>query len=98
MKINKVKLTNLIAKRIEAIPKAIINDAIGIICADLLDNIIEGKSVSISNFGTLDVHIFSGHNGTNIASGKVEYVKPFKSVKFVAHENFKYLIKQKRKI
>ena len=78
------------------IPKLIINDAIEIICEHLSDSLVNDQSVSIHNFGTLHTFILSGHLGTNVVSGELQYVKPKKNVRFSPHVTLTKLVEEKK--
>ena len=96
-KIDKRKLTSIIFKRLNgALSKKSIYDAISVIDDSIIESLIDNKTVSIANFGTLSPYLFHEHKGLNIASGAVEPVKPFKAVKFRAHSNFLALIEQRK--
>jgi nucleoid DNA-binding protein len=47
----------------KAIPKKIIQDAIFIICDYLADEMLEGKSISIDNFGTFSTSVETDYFG-----------------------------------
>ncbi|MDP2683500.1 MAG: HU family DNA-binding protein [bacterium] len=98
MSINKRKLAKIITARLDGtISQAVIYDAIGIICDDLFDKLSNNESVSISNFGTLDPYTQHGHDGMDISSGEINYVKPVKSIKFIPHDNLAILLNQNKK-
>ena len=66
------------------------------ICDHVIDNLSEDNAFSVQNFGTLSPYLFHGHQGFNIASGRMQYVKPFKTVRFRAPAVFKRLSIEKR--
>ncbi|KKN67659.1 hypothetical protein LCGC14_0459180 [marine sediment metagenome] len=95
--INKEDLAVIICKRLDGVvPKALVHDAIGIICDSLSDRLSEGKSIPINNFGVLDTYTYHGHEGVNISSGEDQYVESFVSVKFIPHENLLILLGHKK--
>lgn len=97
MKIDKKKLTNIIFKRLNgALTKSAIYDALVIINDSLIESAISNKTISIHNFGTFSPFMFSEHKGFNIASGEMQEVKPFKTLKFRSHANFQDLVEQKK--
>lgn len=90
-------MTNLLYDRLNGtISKKSINDAISFICDYLITNVVEDKSISIINFGTFSPYIFHAHKAFNIALGKMQQVKAFRSVKFRAHSTFLNLIASRR--
>jgi nucleoid DNA-binding protein len=96
MNINKLKLTKLIAKRIDhAVPKREIYSAIEIICEEVSSLLSEGESVRVGHFGTLAVYTVNGH-GYCIPAGKSGYVEPIKSVKLYPHITVKRLIADRK--
>lgn len=96
-KIDKRKITSIVYKKLNGVlPKKSIYDAITVINNSLIESIIEDKAISIYNFGTLSPYLFHGHEGMNIATGHVQSVKPFRTVKFRAHSHFFALIEQRK--
>jgi len=98
MIIGRKEIVDNIYRRINgAVPKSYIHDIIAVICDHIIDNLSEQLAFSVSNFGTFSVSIFHGHHGYNIASGCMQYVNPFKTIKFYPHSIFYYLAQQKKK-
>lgn len=96
--INKDALAAIISKRLDGvIPKAIIYDAINVICDELSENLINRESVVISNFGILDTYTHHGHEGVNISSGEMNCIEPFINAKFIPHENLLTLLNRRKK-
>jgi nucleoid DNA-binding protein len=97
MPISKKKLAAIIHERLNGtITKAAIYDAMCVICDDMFEKLINGEMISVSNFGTLDTYTYHGHDGVDISTGEVRYVAPFISVKFVPHNNFRFLLNNKK--
>src|SRR5690554_6291491 len=97
--IDRVKLTNLIYKRLEKnITKKDIRLAIDIICEEIASILIDKEALSISNFGTLNPYLFHSHNGINVQTGEMQIHKKFWSVKFHAHNAFENLLREKKHI
>jgi nucleoid DNA-binding protein len=91
--ISKNKLAALISKRLgKTLPKSAIVDAIAIINNSLIDMIVDNKSISIGNFGTISPYLFHKHKGFNISTGEMQEVDEFKTVKFRVHNNFQMLV------
>lgn len=96
-KIDKKKLTNVIFKRLNgALTKSAIYDALVIINDSLIEFAVSNKTISIHNFGTFSPFLFLEHKGFNIASGEMQEVKSFKTLKFRPHANFLDLVEQKK--
>ena len=96
--IDKKKLTNIIYRRLGgALSKSAIYDAINVINDSLIDMIVNNKAISIENFGTISPYVFHSHKGMNIASGKIQQVQEFKTVKFRVHNVFQTLVEQRKK-
>lgn len=96
-KIDKKKLTDIIYKRLNgALAKRIIYDALIIIGDSLIMSATMNKTFSIHNFGTFSPFLYNKHKGFNISSGKMQDIKPFKTLKFRPHANFQDLVEQKK--
>lgn len=96
-RIDKRKLTEAIYNRLGgAISKSSIYDALGVINDSMVDMIVDNKTISVHNFGTLSPYVFHGHKGLNINSGHLQEVKEFKTVKFRAHHTLMLLLEQKK--
>lgn len=96
--IDKKKLTHIIYQRLGgALSKSSIYDAINIINESLIEMVLDNKAISIENFGTISPYVFHAHKGLNIASGEMQQVKEFKTVKFRVHNVFQALVEQRKK-
>lgn len=78
------------------VSKKYIYDAVNMICDSIKEDIVEGKSVSVQNLGTWSPYMYHGHKGLNVATGKVEEHKPFKTVKFRPHTTLSKLLEAQR--
>ena len=96
-KLSKADLAKTINNRLsKGIPTSVIKDAINVICDELSDIVMSGKTLSIDNFGTMCNYMVDGHAGFNVNSGELQYVEPFKQITFIPHYVFSELIKQKK--
>jgi len=97
LKLDKKYIANKIYIRLnKTIPRIVILDIINIIYDFIVDNLKHNNAFSVKNFGTFIPYIFRGHPGFNVSSGKVEEVKPFKTVKFLPHVELTKLVKLNR--
>ena len=97
MKIDRAAIIEKIYRRFgNALPRNVIKDAVAILCDNMADSLKKSEPISIHNFGTIHTYTFHGHKGVDISSGKVQYVEPFITAKFVAHDNFNVLLDNKR--
>lgn len=69
----------------------------GLVCEEIKSAIIKDEMISVKNFGTISTYLYHGHQGYNVHTKKVEYVKPIRVVKFHPHAAFSKLIKERRK-
>jgi nucleoid DNA-binding protein len=98
MIIGKKDIVDNIYRRINGVvPKSYISDIVTVICDHVIEKLAEQLAFSVSNFGTFSVSVFHGHHGYNIASGDMQYVKSFKTIKFYPHDIFYNLAQQKKK-
>lgn len=96
-KLDRVAIVGRIYERFgKALPKNVINDAVAVLCGIMADGLKKNETISIHNFGTVHTYTFHGHRGVDISSGEIQYVEPFVTVKFVAHDNFNVLLNNKR--
>jgi len=98
MRIDKKTIVDNIYKHLgKTLSKNQIYDVVTVICDYLSEELIENRSVSIKNFGTLSPYMFHGHEGIDVSSGNMRYVEEFRSVKFRPHHVLWRLVKRKRK-
>jgi len=80
-----------------AMTKRDISAAVNVICDCIGDTLVKDGLLTISNFGTLSTYMCPGHDGVNIKTGKLEYVKPMKRVRFHSATVFSQLLNQRKK-
>jgi len=96
-KIDRAEIVDRVYRRFgNALPRNVINDAVAVLCGIMADSLKKNETISIHNFGTVHTYTFHGHKGVDISSGEVQYVEPFVTAKFVAHDNFNTLLNNKR--
>ena len=94
--INRGKLVGLVYKRLNGtIPKIVINDVISIIIDRFTDDMLDNKTFSIYNFGTFSPCTDDGHIGFNISTRLMQFVKPYRRIRFAAHFVFVEKINQR---
>lgn len=95
--VTKKKLVTKIYNRFgQALNQRLIQDAVNIICTTLQNNLLQDRAVSVENFGTLSPYSFHKHSGLNLATGQIEEVKSFRTVKFRPHFTLLELLAQRR--
>lgn len=97
MKITRAKIVDIIFNRLnKAITKKQINIALKTICQTIVDDLVDGNTVDIKNFGSFIPYIFHGHKGYNVSTKQVEYIKPKYEVKLKIHPKFQEKLMLKR--
>lgn len=95
--VTRKKIAGKIYRRFgSALKQRIILDAINIICVTLHNDILQDRAVSVENFGTFSPYRFHEHRAMNIATGQIEKVKSFRTVKFRPHFTLLELVSQRR--
>jgi len=79
-----------------AISKLALYDALQAICEDLENRIVDGQSVSISNFGTFHQYEYKTRKTVDINSGELRETQPFINIRFVPDKTFSDLIIQRK--
>lgn len=93
----KQKIISRIRKRFgKKLSPLLIHDAVIVICDMLVDELAANRVVSVHNFGSLSPYEFHGHRGINVATGRVEEVRPFRTVKFRPHVSLKKILSCRR--
>ena len=77
------------------VDKYLLREGINVMRDMMINKLIDGESIFISNFGTLYQYTHCGHNMTNISTKKVEYCDSFIQIKFIPHENLIFLVKNR---
>lgn len=86
-------LVDKIYKRLKGtVKKSDIRFAINIIINEIRNELINKRSISIKNFGTLTPYLFQAHKGINMFTKKIEMFPKTWSVKFHAHVGFLKLL------
>lgn len=97
MKIGRGEISLRIYSKLNgAIHKKYIYDAINIILDSIKEDLVDGKSVSVENLGTLSPYMYHGHKGFNVSTGEIQNHQPFKTVQFRPHSTFKKMISERR--
>lgn len=95
--LNKKSLAKKIQKKLGfALKQRLIRDAVLAICSKMEEKLIADQAISVENFGTLSPYTFHDHDGMNIATGQIERVPSFRTVKFHPHATFLVLLSQRR--
>jgi len=95
--ITRKKIAEKIYRRFgSALKQRVIQDAVNIICITLHNNIVQDRAVSVENFGTFSPYRFHEHRAMNIATGQIEKVKSFRTVKFRPHFTLLELVSLRR--
>lgn len=90
-----------LAKRLQkkmgcALKRRLLWDAVLAISSKMEEKLICDQAISVEHFGTLSPYIFHSHNGINIASGQIERIDSFRTVKFHPHTTLSFLLSQRR--
>jgi nucleoid DNA-binding protein len=94
-KVDKDEVIDRIHKRIgKIVSKMLINDAIIVICNDMVSRLADDDSISIHNFGTFSTDVVKGYVGRNINGEKI-VVGDRRLVRFIPHNSFVKMIKRR---
>ncbi len=93
----KKKIVEKIYRRLDcSLKQRVIQDVVNIICTALQNDLLQDRAISVENFGTFSPYRFHEHRAMNIATGQIEKVKSFRTVKFRPHFTLLELISQRR--
>lgn len=93
MIVSKVHLARRIKKRFGGqISQRVIIEVINTIIDVMKQELLEDRTISVKNFGTLSPYIYHGHNAFNVVSGEKVYVESFRSVRFHTHAGMRNLM------
>ena len=84
-----------IRQRMTGIKYVSIRSAVNVIINQLIQDMIDDRSVSVERFGTLSPYVVHGHVANNAHTGELHQVPPQRMVKLNAHQDFIDLLFQK---
>jgi nucleoid DNA-binding protein len=97
MKLTRLKLAKIIRSRLgNTLSSKKIYQAVGIIIAQIIDDLVNDHVVSVCKFGTLSPHVRIKHMANNVTDGVVRELPASRAVKFHPHESFTRLILDRR--
>ena len=72
-----------------------IRSAVNVIIDQLVQDMVEDRSVSIDRFGTLSPYVLHGHIANNAHTGELHQVPPQRMAKLNPHQAFLDLLSQR---